>query len=189
MTPARERVVVLALGVAGGAFALLTATRPWLLVTVKDPLVGSGQLHPTGRNVAALVPAAALVALAASVAAVTMRRVGRQVAGLLLVSAGAAMAAAAARVLMDAGAAAQESVRQATGRTAGLSAVTVTATVWPWLAIGAAALVVLAGAVTVVRGRQWSGLSPRYDAPAATVDPADDDAAWDALSRGEDPTR
>ncbi len=95
MTAGRERLAVLALGVVGAALALLTATRPWLDVTVKDPLVGSGRLHPDGRDVAALVPAAALVALAAAVTAVTMRRVGRQVAGLLLVAAGGAIASAA----------------------------------------------------------------------------------------------
>jgi uncharacterized membrane protein (TIGR02234 family) len=203
MTTSRERLAVLALGVIGAGLAFLTVTRPWLTVSVQDPLTGSGRLHPAGRDVAALVPAAALVALAASAAAVTMRRIGRQVAGLLLVAAGAAIASAAATVLADPRAAAAESARTATGRTGDLSGITATAGVWPWLAIGAGVPIVLAGALTIVRGRRWSGLSARYDAPgpaeggtgappdpADPVDPAADPAqAWDALSRGDDPTR
>jgi hypothetical protein len=72
--------------------------------------------------------------------------------------------------------------------------VTATATSWPWLAVVAAAPVVLAGATTVVRGRGWSGLSARYDAPSdqtgstGSTAPTEPDVAWDALSRGEDPT-
>jgi uncharacterized membrane protein (TIGR02234 family) len=194
-------LVVLALGVVGAGLAFLTATRPWLDVTVRDPLTGSGRLHPDGRDVASLVPAAALVALAASAAAVTMRRVGRQVAGLLLVAAGAAIASAAVNVLADPRGAAAETARLATGRTGDLSGVTATAAVWVVLAVVAGVPVVLAGALTILRGRRWSGLSARYDAPgpqaapgeaAATpiADPSEDPAqAWDALSRGDDPTR
>jgi uncharacterized membrane protein (TIGR02234 family) len=200
MTTSRERLAVLALGVIGAGLAFLTVTRPWLTVSVQDPLTGSGLLHPAGRDLAGLVPAAALVALAASAAAVTMRRVGRQVAGLLLVAAGAAIASAAATVLADPRAAAAESARTATGRTGDLSGITATAGVWPWLAVLAGVPIVLAGALTIVRGRRWSGLSARYDAPGpaeggsgAPTDPADPAAdpaqAWDALSRGDDPTR
>ncbi|MFL6100651.1 MAG: Trp biosynthesis-associated membrane protein [Actinomycetales bacterium] len=195
-SPRRERLVVLGLGVLGAAVALLAGTRTWLAVTVQDPLAGSGRLHPDGRSVAALVPAAALVALAASVAAVTLRRVGRQLAALLLVAAGGAIGSATVRVLVDPRGAAEEALRRATGRTGDVSATTHVSGLWPWVALVSAALVVLAGATTIVRGRGWSGLSDRYDAPtsvpagetaSATVEESDD--AWDALSRGEDPTR
>lgn len=202
-----ERLVVLALGVVGAALALLAATRSWLVVTVQDPLAGSGRLHPDGRELAALVPAAALVALAASVAAVTMRRVGRRIAGLLLVAAGGAIAAATVRIMVDPRAAAEEVLRAATGRTGDVAATARLGGGWTWLALVGGALVVASGAVTIVRGRAWSGLSSRYDAPApsppgprsdpsgaqpapraAALDEAESDAAWDALSRGEDPT-
>jgi uncharacterized membrane protein (TIGR02234 family) len=205
----RERLVVLALGVLGGALALLAASRIWLTVTVNDPLAGGARLHPSGHDAAALVPAAALVALAASVAAVTMRRVGRYVAGLLLVAAGAAIAAATISVLVHPVDSAADAIRRATGRTGDLAA---SASVggWPWVAVAAAVPIVLAGALTIVRGRRWSGLSGRYDAPAASADgldpgrssdpdggdapgagregAVDPDGAWDAVSRGEDPT-
>jgi uncharacterized membrane protein (TIGR02234 family) len=190
----RERLVVLALGVVGAALALLAAGRPWLELTIKDPLTGAGRLHPDGRDVAALVPAAALVALAASVAAVTLRRVGRQVAGLLLVAAGGGIGSATVRVLSDPRGAAREALRVATGRTSDVTATASVSGVWPWFTLAAALLLVLAGAVTIVRGRAWGGLSGRYEprlpaddtAEEATDDP---DQAWEALSRGEDPTR
>jgi uncharacterized membrane protein (TIGR02234 family) len=220
---ARERLVVLLLGVVGAGLALLTAGRSWLTVVVSDPLVGTGRLHPDGRAVASIVPAAALVGLAAAVAAVTMRRIGRQVAGFLLVVAGAAIAAAAVSVLRDPRAAAAESAGAATGRPADVHAVaSATVTIWPWIALLAGVPLVLAGAFTLLRGRRWSGLSGKYDAPAGSGAPgaadepgdagphtesgaeadaaseadADDTAvgdaaadAWDAVSRGEDPTR
>lgn len=192
----RERLVVLALGVVGAAVALLAGSRSWLTVVVQDPLAGSGRLHPDGRSVAALVPAAGLVALAASVAAVTMRRIGRQVAALLLVAAGGAIGSATVRVLVDPRGAAEEALRRATGRTGDVSATAQVSGPWPWLAMVAAALVALAGAIAIVRGRAWSGLSERYDAPGSPpagepTPPAleEGDDAWDALSRGEDPTR
>jgi hypothetical protein len=72
-----------------------------------------------------------------------------------------------------------------------LSSVTVAATIWPWFALLAAVPVVLAGAVTVLRGRAWSGQTTRYEPPAAAGEAGGPDPgeAWDALSRGEDPTR
>ncbi|MBC7375655.1 MAG: Trp biosynthesis-associated membrane protein, partial [Frankiales bacterium] len=49
-----------------------------------------------------------------------------------------------------------------------------------------------------VRGRRWAALSARYDAPAARAEQEPDSevsasrqerALWEALDRGEDPTR
>ena len=76
---------------------------------------------------------------------------------------------------------------------------------WPWLAVTGCAVVALAGAVAVLGAGRWSGPRSRYDAPAQTADdrgpveeapaePTSDPAVdagttWDALSRGEDPTR
>jgi hypothetical protein len=43
---------------------------------------------------------------------------------------------------------------------------------------------VAAGVLVLVRGREWSGLSGRYDAPTASSR----DDPWTVLDRGEDPT-
>ena len=152
MSVARERLAVLLLGIVGAGLALLTAGRSWLTVVVSDPLVGTGRLHPDGRAVASVVPAAALVGLAAAVAAVTMRRIGRHVAGFLLVVAGAAIGAASVSVLLDPRGAAAESAGAATGRTADVHAVaSASVTIWPWIAVVAAVPLVLAGALTLLR--------------------------------------
>ena len=214
---------MLLLGVVGAGLALLTAGRSWLTVVVSDPLVGTGRLHPDGRAVASVVPAAALVGLAAAVAAVTMRRIGRQVAGFLLVVAGAAIGAASVSVLRDPRGAAAESAGAATGRTADVHAVaSATATIWPWIALAgrraararrrahAASGSPVERPVRQVRRPAGSGAPGAADEPgdagphtesdaesdAAPKAAADDTAvgdaaadAWDAVSRGEDPTR
>jgi uncharacterized membrane protein (TIGR02234 family) len=54
-----------------------------------------------------------------------------------------------------------------------------------------------AGALTVVRGRHWPGMSSRYETPAARASretasvreqSTTPKGLWDALDRGEDPT-
>jgi uncharacterized membrane protein (TIGR02234 family) len=211
----RDRLAVLILGALGAAVILLTASRPWATVHLHDAVAGAATLRPAGRSVAPVVPAAGLVALAASVAAVTMRTVGRFVAGLLLVLAGGAVAAASVGVARHPLTGATDAIRAATGRTGDVTTTaTAAASIWPWIAALAAVPLVLAGATAIVRGRAWSGLSSRYDAPVTAAgsgapvaaaasstgdeadagaavdarDPVDPVDAWDAVSRGEDPT-
>jgi uncharacterized membrane protein (TIGR02234 family) len=188
----RERLLVVLLGAVGAGLVLLAASRSWVTVHLRDPLAGSATVHPSGRDVAAVAPAAALVALAAVVAAVTLRSVGRFVSGLILVLAGAVIGAVAVGAGLHPLRGAADAIRSATGRAGDVSAsATGAATPWPWIALAAAVPIVLAGVFTVVRGRGWSGLSARYDAPDASADqpqrPLDEDP-WDAVSRGEDPT-
>jgi hypothetical protein len=76
-----------------------------------------------------------------------------------------------------------------------------------WAALAAAALLVVAGAVAVLRARTWPAPGRRFDTPASGTGSADGAGtvaggtpagrargqgdsigAWDALSRGEDPT-
>ncbi len=50
--------------------------------------------------------------------------------------------------------------------------------------------VAAAGALTVVRGKEWPGLAARYDRPSRPAGkPQTDAQVWDALDRGDDPTR
>lgn len=56
---------------------------------------------------------------------------------------------------------------------------------WPALCALGGGAVAAAGALAVVRGRRWSGMGTRYER-AAPVTGSD---LWDALDRGEDPTR
>jgi len=139
--------------------------------------------HVSGKDVAPLVAAAALVAVAGAVAIPATRRWGRTVAGVLLVLAGvgATVEALLRRTT------AQHDLRHKLPQ----DAVT-HATNWPWMAVVGGVLLVLVGALVAVRGRQWSGMSSRYERPATRQGRAKrvdtDVAAWDALDRGEDPT-
>jgi hypothetical protein len=57
-------------------------------------------------------------------------------------------------------------------------------TAWPWVTALGLLVTVAAGVLVLVAGSGWSGLSGRYDAPAASTR----DDAWTAMDRGEDPT-
>ncbi|WP_426566927.1 Trp biosynthesis-associated membrane protein [Angustibacter sp. McL0619] len=184
------------LAMVGGALGLLAASRPWVHAVVQDPVLGRTSVTASGRQAAAVVPAVALVALAGGVALLLARTLGRRVAGLLLVLAGAAQLAAALAVVRSPESGVSDVVARAVGAV-GTTDVHVQVTGWPWLAVASGVLVAAAGALAVLRARHWEVRTTRYDPPgppgSPAEDPAPEDAAapdtWDALSRGEDPTR
>ena len=184
-----EKRVFAVLVVLGALLGFLAASRPWALVVVPDP-IAERTLGVSGREAAGVVPAVALVALAGAVAVLTTRRVGRAVAGTLLVLAGATAAAGSIAVLRTPASAVDQVVVAATGRT-GVSGVTASVTAWPWVGVTSGVLIALGGCVAVLRARSWGGLSARYETPARESSVPDEDPGqvWDALSRGEDPTR
>jgi len=191
VTARRQKALFLAVVVVGAAVGFVSAARPWVVAGVAD-LSAVQTLRATGRQVAGVVPAVALVALAGSVAVLTTRRVGQVVTGTLLVLAGAASATTSVAVLRAPAGAISGVVTAATART-GVADVTASVTAWPWAGVLSGALIAAGGALAVVRSRSWGGLSARYEAPAApTTAPVPDDdpgLTWDALTRGEDPTR
>lgn len=184
----------------GAGLTLLATSRGWVQASVDDPVVGHVTVTASGRQAAPVVPAVALVALAGAAALLLARSLGRRVAGVLLVLAGAAGVAASVSVLRVPESGVAELVTKAVGVT-GSSPTAVTVSAWPWLAVAGCSLVALAGAVAVLRAGRWSGGRSRYEAPAEAVaadaqaassasdDAADPGTTWDALSRGEDPTR
>jgi uncharacterized membrane protein (TIGR02234 family) len=184
------------LALAGGALGLLSASRPWVHAVVQDPVLGRTTVTASGRQAAAVVPAVALVALAGGVALLLARTLGRRVAGIVLVLAGAAEVAATIGAIRSPKAGVSDLVARAVGAV-GTTDVSVQVTGWPWLAVAGGVLVVLAGALAVLRARHWDVRSSRYEPPAeASTGPEDGGApedgapdTWDALSRGEDPTR
>lgn len=197
MSARGEKAAFLALVVGGALLGFVAAARPWAVALVPDAL-SPRELVASGRQAAGVVPAVALVALAGAVAVLSTRRVGQAVAGTLLVLAGAAAAAGSFAVVRTPASAVEQVVTAATGRT-GVTGVATSVTPWPWLGVASGVLIALGGAVAVVRARSWGGLSARYETagaqpprqgPAASSDVDDDPGlTWDALSRGEDPTR
>jgi uncharacterized membrane protein (TIGR02234 family) len=176
---------VLALSAGGQAWARITAQREAPLPPVTGVLAGG--------DVAPLVPAAGLVLLAAAVALLAVRGLGRALIGLLMAVAGGVLAWSGVRALT--GGLDDAAVQEFPGRTAVAAEISAA---WPVLAVLAGVLGVAAGLLAVLRGRTWPAMGRRYERPgterasAATARPVTDEdraqAAWKALDRGEDPT-
>ena len=195
--PARRlhRLAVLG-GAAGSGLVLLAADRPWATARVTPAAGQPFEVTASGSQIVPGIVALALLGLAAAAVLLLAGGLSRPIAAVLLVGAGAGC-------LFLAGVAARSgpsdslapAVAKATG--AGLeSAGAASATAWPYLALGGSGLVVVAGGFGLVAAAR-PGSAPRSTrraalAPAGTpVAPDDRDAAmdaWDALSRGEDPT-
>jgi uncharacterized membrane protein (TIGR02234 family) len=160
-----------------GGVLLLAAGGDWVTGTVDAPSPLPAQ--DVGAGAPGSVRALALVVLAGVAALFATRRAGRLVVGALLLLAGVAAAAVAVGVLADPLGALPDdaSAAASTGR--------------PLLALAGAVAAALAGALTVARGRSWPALGRRYEVPAARPPAARDEppALWEALDRGEDPTR
>jgi len=182
-----RRTTVLA-GTAASAL-LAGATRPTWIDAAAPDLTGTlQQVDVPGAEAAPAVLALALVAIAASLATSLPSAWLRFVTGPVLVLTGGGAALAALGVLRDPTAAAGSAVATATGVLgSGLEAETTT---WPLLALAPALAVAAVGVLVLLVGGSWPRRD-RYRSAAVTVtaDPSEDPAAaWDALTRGEDPS-
>ena len=191
-SPTRSRTVSLALLAAGGALALLAATRTWVSLEADDALTEIS-VGATGAALAPLSVAVAVVAVAAVVAVPSVRGWLRRGVGIVVLALAGAALVDVAGVLGDPAARARGWWAVEVGAVADAAAADV-ALLWPVLTV-LGLLVVAAGAtLVVVRGGQWGGLSARYErsgpsTAAATGSPAASNRdPWQALDRGEDPT-
>lgn len=193
----RELVVALLCCVAGGAVALLAASRGWVTVDLSRPSpLPPVRLTGSGRAVAPLVPAVGVVGLAGTVGLLATRGTGRRVLGAALAVAGLAVVVRAVPHLAEPSRQAALDLLASHHRTVGLGpAARVTARaslVWPLFGAAGGALLAVGGALAAWRGRRWPGMSGRYDAPARAADrvaavPTSVEL-WDAMDRGQDPT-
>lgn len=189
----RELGVAVVLCVLGGGLLLLAAGRPWTDVVVRQGLpLPVVRVRPAGRDLSGVPGALGLVGLAAVVALAATRRRGRMVIGVLLAAAGLCGALVSLRLAVELPAAVADShgLAEQLGRQVVLHA-DPHPTAWPYLSAAGAVLLLAGGVLTALRGRQWTVLSARYDAPTSqrperAKDPAL--SAWEALDRGEDPT-
>ncbi|VXB33058.1 Trp biosynthesis-associated membrane protein [Citricoccus sp. K5] len=195
--------------IAAGAIILGTGAQTWIESTQISGLPGDS-VTTTGNEAAAVVPAMALVGMAAGIALSMARRIGRWITALLLLLAGAATAWSSLQAALDPAAAARTQVSEASGTTADAGAYAVT--VWPWLTLVGGILLFLCGLAVLLFGRRWT-TTRRYEAtpttatatgatgttstaaPTAAETPGAGDTgdldeidAWDELSRGQDPT-
>jgi hypothetical protein len=147
------------------------------------------------------------VAAAAAVALLVTGRLGRYLAAVVLLLAGLGTVAAVVSVPAAPGQAVAAAVTAASGRSGRVAGPPAVVTGWVWAALAAAGLLVVAGTAAVLRARTWPGPDRRFDAPRSGTGAADGTGtagsgrapgpvrgqgdsigAWDALSRGDDPT-
>ena len=184
MSRLTSKRVVLLLVLLGAGVLLVTGSRTWLEGSVSDAVLGASMVHGTGSQVAPGVLAAALVGAASAVAAATAGRVVRVVASVAALLAGVLALVVIGVVVADPGAALGRLAASSTGRTGSVPAHG-TLTVWVWVAGLAALAVTLGGLAALAGGRQWAGLSSRYDAPSPAADAVPGSPA-DAGSPGAD---
>jgi LPXTG-motif cell wall-anchored protein len=166
--------------VLGAALALLAVTRTWV-VEITHRSAPAAVLHTprTGSSLEPWLTALALVALAGAGALLATRGRSRSLVGVVLVLAGLGVLA---------------------GGGYSLATVAHVAVVWPVLAMVGALGVGYGGVAAALRSGSWPAMGGRYERPRAPATPAEDApqhsgpsrsdvAMWDALDRGEDPTR
>ncbi|WP_327583120.1 Trp biosynthesis-associated membrane protein [Nonomuraea sp. NBC_00507] len=187
----RELWAWLALTVLGCLLVLLAAGREW--ARVAHPAATA----PTGGDLGPVLTPVALAGLAGVVAVLATKGVGRRAVGVLLALCGAG-AAWGTWTALD-GATVTGWVHEHNTLRSSLGHLPwEIAPLWPVVAGAGAALMIAGGVVAIARGGRWAGMSARYERGGAragqsgvsSAAPAHDDKAlWDALDRGDDPTR
>jgi uncharacterized membrane protein (TIGR02234 family) len=178
----RELRVAAGLCLVGGALALLAVSKAWLTYRVGTAPLPTRSVDVTGAQLAPGVRVLALVGVAGVAALPAARGRGRTAVGALLAAAGVAIVAVVIRVLADpAGTLSERAPEFHTVRTPELGP-------WPYVVVLGGLVLVAAGLLVVVRGRRWEAFSARYDPPSERPSPGES-GLWDALDRGEDPTR
>ncbi|MEU0932161.1 TIGR02234 family membrane protein [Embleya sp. NPDC005971] len=187
----RESTITVLLALAGAALVLSVAGRTWAEGTA--PVHGARiAVQASGNTINKALSAFALLGLAGGLAVLATRTFGRTVIGVLVTLAGLGVVVLAVRGAGDTSAVNSEAAGKAAVE--GVRAVDVSHTIWPWFAVVGGVVILLAGLLVVLRGRRWPGMSNRYEAPAGKVvaakrGPATNADLWNALDRGEDPTR
>jgi uncharacterized membrane protein (TIGR02234 family) len=199
----RAKVTAALLAAAGAGLILASDGRGWANATITSPVRLS--VHATGSNITSLPYALGLAGLAGAVALFAVRRIGRYLVGIVLLGAGLGTVAA---VVTNLGHLDNTQLARAAEQTIGASGAQlsgVTNTAWPYITVLGGVLVAVAGALTLVRGRTWTGLSNRYEVapnstdlaaqaaetstqlPETQAEPTSRDL-WDSINRGADPT-
>lgn len=156
-------LVVVACAVAS-AVVLVGASRTWSeVVTQRAAPFPPVTTKHTGAGLQPWLPALAIVGLAGAGALVALRGRLRAILGVLLAIAGVAIAV--------------------------LSLTTVS--LWSAVCAAGGVLIALAGLATVANHKAWPAMGARYERPPAKTErkPVSQADLWDALDRGEDPTK
>ncbi|HET8928965.1 MAG TPA: Trp biosynthesis-associated membrane protein [Microbacterium sp.] len=192
----RARLICVVVTLLTGALGLISSTQTWFEVALVD---GGDALAVPGADAIPVLAPLCLAVLALGAALTIVGTVLRYILGALTVLAGAVLLWLTVPVAFDPPVSAVASaVTTATG-IAGLESVSaliasITATPWPGVTVLCAAVLALAGILTLVTAHAWRRPGRRFatdaahDAPSAD-EPLDAVDSWDDLSRGDDPTR
>ena len=188
MNGRRMKLLAIAAGAAIAGLILLAWTQPWFGITLTD----ATELEITGEVAAAGLSALAVAALVLVGAISIAGMFFRYLLGSLQAFIGVAVILSASLALGNPISASANTISDATG-IAGAEPVaalvdSVSVTAWPWVALVAGVLQIVAAAGILVTARSWPGSTRKYQAARLTTEggsPVDD---WDALSSGGDPT-
>ena len=159
----------------------------WLRSSGATALAERVDVAVTGTTAAPGVSAAALVVVAAALALGLVGRVGRWFALATAVVAGLVVGGSALAVILSPAAAARTAVAEATGVVAPPAEVDVTFA--PYLTVALAVAILGVAAWAAVAPVEWTRQPRRFETGGqATAPPDDEQEAWDALTRGSDPT-
>ena len=201
MTLRRIKPVLVLAVIAASGLALLAWTQVWVTVRLAEDGTTQQVLDVTGDIAAPGLTALALAGLALAGALTIAGVVIRIILGLLEALLGVSVILSAVLAVVDPVGASAAAVTAATGvagadsTRAAVSDATVT--FWPFLALAAGVLMLLAGLSVCLTARRWPGPTKRYDATrfepvtdAATgaTRPRDAVDDWDGLTSGDDPT-
>lgn len=190
-TPRWQRKSTLMLLAVLAALAVFgTTTQTWIHVAIGPSEVAQSDLNIPGSKAAVAVSALALVALAGALATSIAGKIARSITSAIVFASAAGIIAVVLGVLADPVGAAAAEVGLATGIDGQSS--DATTTVFPVLAVVAAAVLAVAALMVLWFGRSWN-VRTKYDAAKSTSQaessgPVDEIDSWDQLSRGEDPT-
>ena len=189
-----RKVVVVLLTVAAGIVLLAAGRAEWIAGTV-DGVAGPARASAPGAEAAPGLAGLALVAMASAIAATTSGRIIRWVCWVILAAVAAGVLALSLRSILDAPSVLGSVAASRSGVTGALEA-TASATVWPWVAVLAAVVLLVACVGGIIGGRRWGGLGRKYERPSG--DPQDHqvsggrgervDSDWDRVTLGDDPS-
>lgn len=203
MNPRTLRAASIFGGVLLAGLALLGWSQPWFVVVLGGQSAQHPDLHVAGDVSAPAVAALAIAAAAAFGAMAISGAFFRAVLAVLEVLLGASILVSSVLALSAPSGAVEAAVTKATS-VAGLESVQAliasnTPTAWPFVTLGAGALLGVLGFGIVLTGRLWPAGGRRFE--VVRFDPADPDAPggggreprgavsdWDELSGGSDPT-
>ncbi len=177
----------------GGVLALIGATQTWVTATGFD----AAHIHNvalSGQEASPVIPAMALVTVAAGAALSIARRIGRWIIGIVVVFAAITMGWATIIVIINPVGAVAQKIAETTGTT-GVEEIVpnIEVSILPWLTITGALIGAIGGLITLTLGSNWPvGKTKKYDVGEQQRrdhdGPLDEIDTWDELSRGEDPT-